>query len=91
MNEMNKLHEMLLKAGINHTFIPLDENFFGAGSLQICIFRDSTLEEELDDVIFCKFSHGHARGLLESNRLSNCGGWETAEQVFEGWMEKFFS
>lgn len=91
MYEMNKLHEMLLKAGINHTFMSMDASCFGTDALQIRIYRDSTFQEELDDVVFHRFSHGYAQGLLETYTLGECDGYETAEQVFKGWMEKFFS
>ena len=91
MYEMNKLHEMLFKAGINHTFMSMDASIFGADALQIRIYRDGTFQEELDDVVFHKYSHGYAQGLLETYTLGECDGFETAEQVFKGWMEKFFS
>jgi hypothetical protein len=91
MNEMNKLHEMLIKAGINHIFMAMDENFYGADATQIRIYRDDTFQEELDDVVFHKFSHGYEYDLLETYLLNGCDGFETAEQVFEGWMEEFFS
>ena len=91
MKEMYKLHAMLLDAGIPHTFDVMDRNFFGAGALQIRIYKDDTFQEELDDVVFHKFSHGYAQGLLETFSLSECDGYETAKQVFEGGMEKFFS
>jgi hypothetical protein len=91
MYEMNKLHEMLLKAGINHTFMMMDKSIFGADAMQIRIYRDGTFQEELDDVVFHRFSHGYAQGLLETYGLGECDGFETAEQVFKGWMEKFFS
>lgn len=91
MYEITKLHEMLVKAGISHTFMAMDENFFGEDALQIYIYRDDTFQEELDDVIFHKHSHGYNQGLLETYILNNCNGFETAEQVFEGWMKKFFS
>lgn len=91
MNEMYKLHTMLLDAGINHTFNLMPTDIFGADALQIRIFRDGTFQEELDDVVFHKFSHGYAQGLLETYTLGECDGYETAEQVFKGWMEKFFS
>ncbi len=90
MDEINKLHEMLFNAGINHTFMAMDENVFGANAVQIRIYRDSTFQEELDDVVFHKYSHGYAHGLLETYALGECDGYETAEQVFNGWMEKFF-
>ncbi len=91
MNEMNKLHEMLSNAGINHTFMMMDKNVFGADAMQIRIYRDGTFQEELDDVVFHYFSHGYMQGLLETYNLGECDGFETAEQVFKGWMEKYFS
>lgn len=91
MYEMYKLHEMLLKAGINHTFMAMDKNIFGDGAMQIRIYRDNTFQEELDDVVFHKGSFGSALGLLETYALGGCDGFETAEQVFMGWMRKFFS
>lgn len=91
MDEFIRLHEMLTKEGINHTFMILDEEYFGANALQIRIYRDSTLQEELDDVVFHKYSHGYSQGLLETYNLGSCVGYETAEEVFRGWMKKFFS
>ena len=91
MDEMNKLHEMLLEAGINHTFMAMDKNLYGADALQIRIYRDATFQEELDDVIFHRYSHGYTQGLLETYNLGECDGFETAEQVFKGWKEKYFS
>lgn len=91
MYEIAKLHEMLSNAGINHTFMMMNAHMFGKNAMQIRIFRDSTFQEELDDVVFHKYSHGYAQGLLETCVLGDCNGYETAKQVFEGWMEKFFS
>lgn len=91
MYEINKLHEMLCKAGINHTFMAMDKDIFGANAMQIRIYRDATFQEELDDAVFHKFSLGYAEGLLETYELGECNGFETAIQVFEGWKEKFFS
>ena len=91
MYEIAKLHEMLSNAGINHTFMMMDASLYGAGAMQIRIYRDGTFQEELDDVVFHNFSHGHELGLLETYHLNECEGFETAEQVFKGWMEKFFS
>ena len=90
MYEIAKLHEMLSNAGINHTFMMMDASIFGENAMQIIIFRDGTFQEELDDAIFHKFSLGYEQGLLETFVLGDCDGYETAEQVFEGWMEKFF-
>jgi hypothetical protein len=91
MNEMNKLHEMLFKAGINHIFMAMDKNIFGADAVQIRIYRDATFQEELDDAVFHRCSFGYAQGLLETYKLGECNGFETAEHVFKGWVEKFFS
>ena len=90
MYEIVKLHNMLSNAGINHTFMMMDEKFFGAGAMQIRIYRDSTFQEELDDVVFHKYSHGYEQGLLETCCLNDCEGFETAEEVFNGWMKEFF-
>ena len=90
MNEMNKLHEMLLKAGINHTFMAMDKDMFGADAVQIRIYRDATFQEELDDAVFNRYSFGYAQGLLETYKLGECNGFETAEQVFNGWKVMFF-
>ena len=91
MCEIIKLNKMLFKAGIPHTFTTMEKKFFGENASRIHIYRDDSLQEELDDVIFHKFSHGYAQGLLETYHLSNCNGFETAEEVFEGWMKKYFS
>ena len=91
MYEIAKLHEMLSNAGIHHTFMMMNADIFGENAMQIRIYRDGTFQEELDDVVFHKYSHGYSQGLLETFGLSDCEGFETAEQVFEGWMEMFFS
>ena len=91
MYEIAKLHEMLSNAGIHHTFMMMNADIFGENAMQIRIFRDGTFQEELDDAIFHKYSYGYEQGLLETFVLGDCVGYETAEQVFEGWMEKFFS
>lgn len=88
MNEMKKLHIMLLSAHIPHTFKRMDSSF-GADALQIRFYSDDTHIYELDDVVFHRYSHGYALGLLETYRLGDCNGFETAEQVFEGWKKIF--
>lgn len=91
MFEIIKLHGMLYARGINHTFMRMEADIFGNDSRQIRIYRDSTFQEELDDVVFHRYSHGYDQGLLETYNLGRCDGFETAEQVFNGWMEKYFS
>ena len=88
MDEMNKLHEMLLSARIPHTFMNMDP-IFGADALQIRFYSDNTFTHELDDVVFHRYSHGYMLGLLETFNLGNCDGYETAEQVFNGWKKIF--
>ena len=91
MYEIAKLHEMLSNAGISHTFMMMNADSFGENAMQIRIYRDGTFQEELDDVVFHKYSHGYEQGLLETFALGDCNGYETAEQVFNGWMKKYFS
>ena len=83
MNEMNKLHNLLNEAGMPHTFLPLHDGW------QIRLFSDNSFANELDDVIFHSGSHGYNVGLLETYTLNECNGFETAEQVFEGWKKMF--
>lgn len=82
-SEIEKLHSMLHEAGIPHSFTPLFDG------MQIRIYADSKLTVELDDAVIHSGSHGVKAGLLETYHLSNCVGWETAEQVFEGWKEMY--
>ena len=81
--EINKLHEMLTKAKIPHIFKPLYDGF------QIRVYSDETHIFELDDAILHGGSLGHQNGLLETYALSGCKGWETAEQVFDGWLKMY--
>lgn len=81
--EINKLHSLLTEANIPHTFA---DRFDGK---QIRIYADEKMENELDDAIIHFGSHGHQNGLLETYALSGCDGWETAEQVFEGWLKMY--
>jgi hypothetical protein len=45
--------------------------------------------KELDDCVYHSGSHGWSEGLLETYCLGDCEGWETAEQVFEGWKKMY--
>ena len=81
--EIQKLHEMLTEAKIPHTFGPCWDG------LQIRVYADEEMENELDDCIIHSGSHGAQAGLLESYALGDCEGWETAEQVFEGWKKMY--
>ena len=80
-DEMLKLNELLTQANIPHTLAALYDG------MQIRLFADTAFEHELDDCVIHSGSHGHANGLLETYTLGGCEGWETAEDVFNGWME----
>ena len=81
--EIEKLHKMLTEAGIPHTTEPCWDG------CQIRIYADEEMTNEIDDCICHTGSHGYAQGLLETYLLNGCEGWETAEQVFEGWKKMY--
>ena len=81
--EIEKLHSLLVKAGIPHVFAPLWDG------KQIRVYADSEFTNELDDAVIHSGSHGVGAGLLETFCLNDCDGWETAEQVFEGWKKMY--
>ena len=81
--EIEKLHSLLTEAGIPHIFAPLWDG------MQIRVYADSEFTHELDDAVIHSGSHGVEAGLLETFCLNDCDGWETAEQVFEGWKNMY--
>lgn len=81
--EIEKLHSLLTEAGIPHTFAPIWDG------MQIRIYADSQHTRELDDAVIHSGSHGVEAGLLETYCLNGCDGWETAEQIFEGWKKMY--
>ena len=83
LKEIVKLHKMLTKAGIPHTLAPLFDG------MQIRIYADEEMTDELDDCVVHGGSYGHQEGMLETFALNGCEGWETAEQVFEGWQKMY--
>jgi len=77
--EAEKLANMLLEAGINYSRYQLYDGF------QVKVFdKDGNV---LDDAVCHSYSHGHEKGLLETYHFGDCTGYETAEQIFEGWKE----
>ena len=80
-NEMFKLRDLLTEEGISHKMEPC------WGGYQIRIYADEEMTQEIDDAICFQGSHGFQQGLLETYHLGDCEGWETAEQVFEGWKK----
>jgi hypothetical protein len=81
--EIKKLRELLTQAHIPHTFAPLFDGF------QIRIYTNEEMTNEIDDCICHGGSLGYANGLLETYVLNGCEGWETANQVFTGWLEMY--
>lgn len=81
--EINKLSVMLTQAGIPHTF----ENWYDGK--QIRMYADPTKKIKLDDAIIHSGSYGVHSGLLESYNLGDCKGWETADEIFSGWMDMY--
>ena len=81
--EIRKLYIMLNEAHIPCTLAPLYDGW------QIRVYADEEMTHELDDAVCHSDSHGYRNGLLETYALSGCDGWETAEQVFEGWKKMY--
>lgn len=81
--EIRKLYAMLNEARIPCTLAPLYDGW------QIRVYADEEMTHELDDAICHSGSHGYRNGLLETYALNSCEGWETAEQVFEGWKQMY--
>lgn len=85
--EMAKLHEMLTKANIPHTYEP--HPYLSFNGEQIVLFADAEQNERLDDAVMFWGSHGFSEGLIETFCLSDCEGYETAEEVFKGWSKMY--
>lgn len=81
--EIEKLHKLLTEAGIPHIYQELYDG------RQIRIYADEDMTNEIDDAVIHSGSHGNQNGLLETYTLSECEGWETAEQVFKGWQKMY--
>ena len=81
--EIQKLHDMLKEANIPHVLVPCWDG------LQIRVYADEEMSVELDDCVLHSGSHGYHEGLLETYTLNDCEGWETAEEVFEGWKKMY--
>ena len=81
--EIEKLHDMLDKADIPHSYHDLYDG------KQIRVYANSSMIRELDDCIIHSGSHGVHMGLLETYALGGCEGFETAEQVFAGWQAMY--
>lgn len=78
MTEIQKLCDLLDSKGIKYKRIPL------WGGEQIQLYSHGVY---VDDAVCHRFSHGYEKGLLETDRLNCCHGYETAEEVYNGWMK----
>ena len=85
--EIAKLHAMLTDANIPHTLQEFPIPFFNG--FQILLYADEMKTVQLDDAVCHQGSHGFSLGLLETMRLSGCDGYETAEEVFNGWKKMY--
>ena len=81
-DEINKLDDLLNEANANY-----ERTINGVGFDQIVLFDQDG--NKLDDAIFGEGSHGYEEGLLETQELGGCDGYETAEEIFNGWKEMF--
>ena len=80
LTEFEKLIDLLIEAGIPY----IKENMFDG--MAVRIFADEEKTEEIDDAIIHSGSKGCQSGLLETFLLNDCEGYETAGQIFEGWL-----
>jgi hypothetical protein len=80
LTEFEKLIDLLIEAGIPYT----KDNMFDG--VQVRIYADDEKINEIDDAVIHSGSRGCQNGLLETFLLNDCRGFETAEQVFEGWL-----
>lgn len=86
--EIFKLNDMLSAAEIPHDLIEVNSWLADEG-YQIRMYADAAHKNLIDDCICHSFSHGFSEGLLETYSLSNCAGYETADEVFKGWVKMY--
>ena len=81
--EMHNLITMLAENGIPYAVNTIYDGW------QIRIYSDRERLHEIDDAVWHSGSYGYLKGLLETYRLGECNGYETAEEIFEGWQRMF--
>lgn len=81
--EMHNLITMLAEKRIPYAVNTIYDGW------QIRIYSDREMLHEIDDAVWHSGSHGYLKGLLETYRLGECNGYETAEEIFEGWQRMF--
>lgn len=83
--EFDKLVAKLQDANIPHLVVANP----CSGRPQVKLFADFSMTWQLDDCCCEEDSLGGHEGLLETYRLGNCQGYETAETVFRGWQQMY--
>lgn len=83
IDEILKLSRLLNENDIPHALYSMPQS----EGWQIILYSDTRRRIKLDDAIISKYSFGHEKGLLETYSLNECAGYETAEEVFEGWKK----
>lgn len=79
--EFDKLVKLVEDAGIPHS---VNDIYDGK---QIRVFNSNG--SYLDDAVIHQHSHGAECGLLETCSLSDCDGFEEAEDIIEGWKRMY--
>lgn len=80
-NEFDKLVEMCKSEGWTYK---VESLFDGA---KLTLFDNDG--DEVDDAVIHQYSSGAELGLLETFGLGESEGFETAEQIFNGWAACF--
>lgn len=79
--EFDKLVKLVEDAEIPHS---VNDIYDGK---QIKVFNSDG--SYLDDAVIHQYSHGAECGLLETSNLSDCDGFEEAEDIIEGWKKMY--
>lgn len=81
VREFSKLASMCIAANLKVSILP------HLNGLKLVLYDNDGMF--LDNAIICNGSCGYEKGLLETYNLNECDGYETAEEVFEGWWETY--
>ena len=81
VREFSKLASMCIAANLKVSIFP------HRNGLKLNLYDDTGMF--LDDAIICYGSHGYKDGLLETYHLNDCDGYETAQEIFDGWWDTY--
>lgn len=82
MEEITKLFELCNQFGMP---VEIHDVY---GGVQVTLYNEDG--NYLDDAVCRIGSHGFEKGLLETYVLSDCDGYETAQEVLMGWADMYF-